>query len=279
MNRRIDQIFADLRANRQKALMPFVCGGFPSPGVLTRLLPALQASGASVVEIGFPFSDPIADGPVIAAAMSRAIAGGTTAATIFKEVESVRAQLSIGLVAMVSVSIVNRLGGPKGFASRAAAAGFDGLIVPDVPLEESGELQAAAAEAGLAYSLLIAPTTVPARAAEIMAACSGFCYLLARSGITGEQSGTPEIAGRVAKLRQVGPLPIACGFGVSTPQQVNAVVRHADAAIVGSALVRRMSEAAAAGRDPVDEAAAMVRALCAGLVTDETPRGSGEVAG
>ena len=121
--------------------MPFVCGGFPSPGVLPRLLPALQDAGASVVEIGFPFSDPIADGPVIAEAMHTAIAAGSTAATIFSEVESVRPSLSIGLVAMVSISLILRLGGPKAFATRAAAAGFDGLIVPDVPLEESAELR------------------------------------------------------------------------------------------------------------------------------------------
>ncbi len=258
--------------------MPFVCGGFPSPGVLPRLLPALQDAGASVVEIGFPFSDPIADGPVIADAMHKAIAAGSTAATIFSEVESVRASLSIGLVAMVSISLILRLGGPKAFATRAAAAGFDGLIVPDVPLEESVELRDAAAASGLTFSQLIAPATPPARAAEIVAASTGFCYLLARAGITGEQGSLPDIGGRVSKLRQLTKLPIACGFGVSTVQQVAAVVRHADAAIVGSAIVRRMSDALAAGKDPVAEAAAFVRSLCTGLAKDggsDAPTGAG----
>jgi tryptophan synthase alpha chain len=266
VDRRIDQIFADLRASRTKALMPFVCGGFPAPGVLPALLPALAAAGGSIVEIGFPFSDPIADGPVIAQAMHQAIGAGASAASVFDEVRSVRQSLSIGLVAMVSASIIHRLGGGPAFCARAAESGFDGLIVPDLPLEESVEIAGAATERGLTYSHLIAPTTPITRAEELVKASTGFVYLVTRAGLTGEQRGVPEIANRVSRLRQLMPLPIACGFGVSTADHVRAVVNHADAAIVGSAIVRRMTDAQSAGGDAVRAATEFTRSLAQGLM-------------
>jgi tryptophan synthase alpha chain len=186
---------------------------------------------------------------------------------VFDQVAQVRAQLTIGLVAMCSISIVSRMGGPAGFCRQAAAAGFDGIIVPDVPLEEAGPVVAAATEAGLTASLLVAPTTPSARMAAIAKASTGFVYLLARAGITGEQTEAPRIGGPVGDLRRTTALPIACGFGISRPEHVRAVVWEggADAAIVGSALVRRMGEAAAAGRDPVAEAERFTRELATGL--------------
>ena len=268
---RIESIFRDLRAAGRRGLMPFVCGGHPFPRATAAVLPRLQAAGASIVEVGIPFSDPIADGPVIAAAMHEAIrpagAGGcgATPMSVFDEVASVRGSLSIGLVAMCSVSIVYRMGGPAGFIQQARAAGFDGVIVPDMPLEESGDLAAAAKALGVCLSLLVAPTTPPARAAEIARASSGFVYLLARSGITGERSEAPQVEGAVAALRKATDLPIACGFGIGTADHVRAVVRHADAAIVGSALVRRMTETHRAGSDAVAAAAALVAELAGGL--------------
>jgi tryptophan synthase alpha chain len=265
---RIDSIFADLRAARRKALMPFVCGGYPSAHVTAAVLPALEQAGASVVEVGIPFSDPIADGPVIAAAMHEALRAGATPESVFDEVASVRARVSAGLVAMCSMSIVERMGGVNGFASEAARAGFDGLIVPDAPLEESMALRLAAADAGLTLSLLVAPTTPADRAVRIAAACTGFVYLLARAGITGESTSVPRIAGRAGDLRRVTSLPIACGFGIGSAEQVRAVVggsEGADAAIVGSALVRRMGEAGKAGGDPVRAGADFARELASGL--------------
>lgn len=263
---RIDSIFAAARASNRKLLMPFLCAGHPDPEGWTKLLPALQRAGASIVEIGFPFSDPIADGPVIAAAMHETLRKGLTPMRIMDQVAAARKELSIGLVAMCSVSIVHRMGGPAGFAKTAATAGFDGLIVPDVPLEESGEIRAAAAASGLTFSLLVSPNTPAQRAGQILKASSGFVYLLARSGITGEQSSAPDVAAPVAALRSQGPLPIACGFGISTADHVRAVVRGgADAAIVGSALVRRLSDATAARRDPIAEAEQFTKQLAAGL--------------
>jgi tryptophan synthase alpha chain len=246
--------------------MPFVCGGYPTLETTAAVLPALERAGASAVEIGIPFSDPIADGPVIAAAMHKALGGGSTPLEVFDQVASVRSQVSLGLVAMCSVSIVHRMGGPDGFCGKAAAAGFDGLIVPDVPLEESEGIRLAAARAGLTCSLLIAPTTPPDRAGAIAAASTGFIYVLARTGLTGERVEAPDVGGMVAMLRASTNLPIAVGFGISRADHVRAVVEHADAAIVGSALVRRMGQAAEGGVDPVGAAEAFTRELATGLI-------------
>jgi tryptophan synthase alpha chain len=262
---RIDSAFADLKNSQQGGLMPFVCAGSPTVDALPRILPALERGGASIVEIGIPFSDPIADGPIIAAAMHTALEAGCTPEKVFEQVASVRDRLSIGLVAMVSVSLVQARGiGP--FVERAAQAGFDGFIFPDAPLEESAELVAAAAEKGLTASLLVAPTTSEERAAKIAQTCTGFVYLLARAGITGERSDAPDVASRVAMLRHATSLPIACGFGISTAEHIAAVVEHADAAIVGSALVRRLTEAAKSGRDPASAAEEFLTELSTGLV-------------
>lgn len=273
---RIDHIFARLRAEHRGGLMPYTTGGHPAPGQTARILPELERAGGDIIEVGFPFSDPIADGPVIAAAMHEALGAGATPESVFAEVAATRPQLSCGLVAMVSVSIVQRLGGAAAFARRAAESGFDGLIVPDVPLEESEPIAAAAGEAGLTLSLLVSPTTPDERAAVISRRCTGFVYLIARAGITGERESAPDIRGRVDVLRDSTDLPIACGFGISTPEHVRAVVEHADAAIVGSALVRRVSEAAAQGRDPAAEAGEFTRTLGSGLARSDETRGDTE---
>ena len=258
---RIDDIFAALQAQNRTALMPFVVGGHPRRGDLSLLLAALEKAGSSIIEVGIPFSDPIADGSVIAAAMHEALKLGTTPDSIFEEVATIRPWLKAGLVAMVSVSIVHRSGGPATFISNARQAGFDGLIIPDAPLEALGPIRDAAANEGISLSLLLAPTTPIQRAEEILKACSGFLYLLARAGLTGEQAQAPDIAGKVARLREMTSLPIACGFGISTPDHVRAVTLHADAAIVGSALVRRIAAATKAGKDPIAEAEAFTKTL------------------
>lgn len=257
---RIESIFADRRAANRPVLMPFVCGGHPTLGALPEVLYGMERAGASIVEIGFPFSDPIADGPVIASAMGRAIEGGATPEAVMEMVAGARAQTGLGLIAMVSVSIAYRLGGPTGFIERASAAGFDGFIFPDVPVEEADELIAAAEAQGRSISLLVSPTTPTERAARIARACTGFVYTLARTGITGERSDAPEVEGLVSQLRGATQTPIAVGFGISTSEHVRAVLRHADAAIVGSALVRRLDASDA----PAREAEAFVGGLLGG---------------
>ncbi|MFG0258087.1 MAG: tryptophan synthase subunit alpha [Phycisphaerales bacterium JB043] len=261
---RIDDIFAELRASRRAALMPFVTAGRPSLDTLPDMLLALQDAGASIVEIGFPFSDPIADGPVIAASMHEALQHDVHPKDIFDQVASVRDRLTIGLVAMVSISIVYRFGLEQ-FCDRAAKAGFDGLIIPDVPVDEFAPLHHAINESGLTASLLIAPTTPDDRAQRIASHCSGFVYILARTGITGEQADAPDVRARVESLQQVTDLPLACGFGISTAEHVRAVSEHADAVIVGSALVRRIEEAHTNGDDAVSIARSFVSELATGL--------------
>jgi tryptophan synthase alpha chain len=267
---RIDGIFASLREGGRKALMPFVCAGYPISLPLKDILPALEHAGANIAEVGFPFSDPIADGPVIASAMHEAMRGGMTPAKVLAQAREAREVTSLGMVAMVSMSIVHRMGGPTGFCAQARDAGFDGLIVPDAPVEHSQALAQAAQSRGLTLSLLIAPTTPPARAETIAKACTGFVYLLARTGITGDQSQQAQASGptgarlseRVAALRKVTSLPIACGFGIATAEDVSRVVQSADAAIVGSALVRRMGESSGS---PIEAACDLTRQLVRGL--------------
>ncbi len=246
-------------------LMPFITAGFPDLETTTRLIPAMERGGATICEIGLPFSDPIADGPVIAASMHDALERGLRLPDVLGMVRAVRPKTCMGLVAMVSWSIVERRG-PQAFISECATAGFDGFIFPDLPLEESGEARALVQTAGLTCSLLIAPTTPAARAAQIAEACTGFVYLLARTGITGVRSDTPEIESRVAALRAATNHPIACGFGMGSADAVRAVTQHADAAIVGSAIVKRLAEVRDA---PIDESIntieSFVRELAGGL--------------
>lgn len=251
--------------------MPFVCGGHPSTDTTAKVIPALAKAGASIIEVGIPFSDPIADGPVIAAAMHEALSSGVTVKSVLESVAKARtdpASANVGLVAMVSVSIVYRVG-IKRFVDDAKSAGFDGFIFPDAPLEESADFAGPVRDAGMTMSLLIAPTTPAERAAKIASACSGFVYMLARVGITGAgpQAGNldfSELAARVSQLRNVTDLPIACGFGIASADHVRATVQQAgaDAAIVGSALVKRMTDA---GPKAVDVAAEMVKELALGL--------------
>jgi tryptophan synthase alpha chain len=247
---RIDQIFARLRTSNRAALMPFITAGYPSLDVTMQAITALEAAGASVIELGIPFSDPIADGPVIAESMHKALQRGITPSAVFDAVQQMRRRTAAGLVAMVSDSIIRRMGVER-FIRDAAAAGFDGLIVPDIDLHDAETASRMALKAGLTFTLLIAPTTQPQRIASITKLCAGFVYMLARTGITGERDAAPEIDRHVQLIRRHTDLPIAVGFGISRPEHVAAVTRSADAAIVGSALVRRMGEA----KDPVAAAA------------------------
>jgi tryptophan synthase alpha chain len=250
---RIERIFQQRRAAGHKTLMPFLTAGYPSIEATEAMLPAIERAGASIVEVGFPFSDPIADGPVIQSSMAAALGAGATAEQVLAMVGRVRSRVDLGMVAMVSFSIVYRLGVER-FIGEAAGAGIDGFIFPDLPLEEAEALRGPVHEAGLTCSLLVAPTTPTERAKRIAAASSGFVYAVARTGITGESEAAPEgLAERMAVLREATDLPIAVGFGISRPEHVASVVEHADAAIVGSALVRQISEQRDAGPEKLAE--------------------------
>lgn len=263
---RIDAIFARLRAHRGKALMPYLTVGDPDLATTRLLLPAIEKAGAVICELGLPFSDPIADGPVIQASMNHALERGIKTRAILDAVAQDRAKLNLGLVAMGSYTLVHKVG-PARFVRDAKAAGIDGLIIPDLPLEESASMRDLAGAEGLIFSMLIAPTTPIERAEQIARASSGFVYLLARGGITGERSELPpDLGQRVERLRQVTNLPIAVGFGVSSARQVAQVVSVADAAIVGSAIMRRVAEHRDKGSAAVvDQVGRFVGELASGL--------------
>jgi tryptophan synthase alpha chain len=249
----------------QKVLMPFVCGGHPDSSGLGDLLRACERGGAGIVEVGIPFSDPIADGPVIAAAMHRAISNGVTPDGILNQIAEARPSLSVGIVLMVSVSLVLASRRSSNFLSDSVQAGVDGFIFPDLPLEESQDLVARATELGAAATLLVSPSTHPDRIARITSMCSGFVYVLARAGITGERRDAPSIGPLIQSVRRTTQLPVACGFGITSAEHVRSVAAHADGVIVGSALIRRLGDASAEGRDVSADAEAFLRELGAEL--------------
>lgn len=263
---RIDRIFQELRSSGRKALMPFLTAGDPDLATTGRLLQSIEQAGAHVCELGVAFSDPIADGPVIQASMAHALDGGIRPQHVLDMVAGLRSKLSIGIVAMVSYSIVHRLG-DKHFIADAKSAGLDGFIFPDLPLDESDRARDMAAEHGLTCSMLISPTTPMDRAARIARASTGFVYLLARAGITGEQKSlAADLPEQIKRLAAVTDVPIAVGFGISQRSHIEQVVRYADAAIVGSAIMRRIAEHRDAGSDAiVGEVGRFVRDLAGGL--------------
>ncbi len=262
MTGRVDEIFTNLRAEGRKGLIPFVTAGYPTLQATAAVIGAFEeAIGPTVVEVGIPFSDPIADGPVIAASMHEALQAGITPRHVFDTVRRLRPDTGHALVAMVSASIVERMGSER-FVTEAAESGFDGLIVPDLDVgEEAGSLDELAARHGLAFTLMVAPNTPAQRVAPVAGRCTGFVYVLARVGLTGERSDLPDVSGRVQAIRRVTDRPIAVGFGISRPDQVAAATEEADAAIVGSAIVRRMGGAA----DPADAAAELAAELAGGF--------------
>lgn len=238
----IADAFAQLKQRGRIGLFPFIPAGFPDLETTQAILPALQRGGASAIEVGIPFSDPIADGPVIQEAFNVALSHKLKLDQVFQTISSVRAEVSIPLVAMVSYSIVFRYGVDR-FAKTARQAGFDGLIVPDLPPPEAQKVCEQIRSAGLDTILLVAPTTSARRRREIADLCSGFVYYLSVAGITGERTSLPaDLAQNLDQLRGITDRPIAVGFGISQPQHLAQLAGHADAAIVGSGVVRQINQ-------------------------------------
>ncbi|HZT81964.1 MAG TPA: tryptophan synthase subunit alpha [Gemmataceae bacterium] len=267
----IDTLFQRLRAEGRKAFMPFVTAGDPSLGATTRLLRELARRGASLFEIGFPYSDPIADGPVIQASYTRALGHGIRLDDIFAWGRDLGG-VGVPRVAMASYSLVHRRG-PEAFLRQAQGAGFSGAIVPDLPVEESEALAGLAA--GLDFKLiqLVTPTTPRERARRIVRNSTGFVYVVSVAGITGERDRLPaELLDQLAWLRTQTDLPLCVGFGVSKPEHVRTLREVADGVIVGSAIVRRLE---GADRRPLDEVVREVGALAESLAGALNPE-SGE---
>ncbi len=223
--------------------MPYMMAGFPDRGASLAIAAAYADSGADLVELGVPFSDPLADGPVIHAAATRALEGGATLETALEACESISARVPV--VLMVYANMVLAHGGAVEFSRRAAAAGAAGAIVPDLPLGEADEVRNALAGEGLVLVPLVAPTTPPERRAAICAAARGFAYVVSTVGTTGERAEIPPaLADLVAATKAESEVPVAVGFGIGTPQQAAQVGKIADGVIIGSRLVRAAGEAA-----------------------------------
>ena len=255
---RVDTVFANLKRERRKAFMPFIAAGDPNLVATGRILRTLQDRGAAdLVELGVPYSDPIADGPVIQASYQRALAGGCTPQGIFDMLADARANgLVLPVCLMTSYSLVVRPG-IEDFIGRAHKAGIDGLIVPDLPVDEAGPLAKALAGAGMSHILLIAPTTSPARREKIVAGATGFIYCISVAGITGERTALPaHLADYVRGVKKAAKVPVCVGFGIAQPEQVAAVAQVADGAIVGSAIVRHIAEHAGETVDQIGETVA-----------------------
>ena len=247
----LDVLFHDLRIAKRKALMPFVTAGDPDLQFTADLLRCLIARGSSLCEVGIPYSDPVADGPVIQSSYTRALQHKVKLAEIFEMLGRVAPELKAPLVSMVSYSIIYRRG-PEAYVAAARKAGVAGAIVPDLPVEESAALAEVCRRQDFSLIQLIAPTTPRERALRIAERTSGFIYYVSVTGITGERTELPpQILENVTWLRGQTPLPICIGFGVSRPEHVRMLAPVAEGLIVGSAIVRRVAEVATRPRETV----------------------------
>lgn len=266
---RIDQTFARLRAANEKGFIAYIAAGDPDLARTRELALALEAAGVDILEMGVPFSDPLADGTVNQAAAGRALASGTTVAGVLGCVRELRASgLAIPIVLYTYLNPVYIYGFER-FLAEATAAGVDGLLVLDLPPDEAdrnGELKGR--PAGLKMIRLIAPTTPPERIARIAAAAEGFIYFVSREGVTGEQQSVSTTLGaQAAAIRAVTALPVVVGFGISTPAQAREAAQAADAVVVGSAIVRKIGEYGARP-DLAEQVAAFVRPMVEAVKKD-----------
>jgi tryptophan synthase alpha chain len=257
---RLDRTFAQLRQKGEKALITYVMAGDPSLQETEQIVLGLEQAGADIIELGVPFSDPIADGPVIQQAAERALRSGTTLRSILSMVTGLRARTQIPLVLMAYYNNIHAFG-PERFCQEAAKAGVDGLILPDMPPDEAGPLRGPAAAAGLPLIFLLAPTSTPERRTFVARQSQGFVYYVSLTGITGSKLvNLDDVEKNVEKIRKVTDVPIAVGFGVATPEDAAKVAAIADGVIVGSAIVKQIA-AYQQKPDMVKHVAAFVHSL------------------
>lgn len=238
---RIDKRFADLKAAGKKGFVAYIGAGDPDLDATRKLALAFDQAGVDVLELGVPFSDPLADGLVNQLAAQRGIESGTTTVGVLETVRQIRAESEIPVVLFVYFNLLHRFGFDR-FIREAKAAGVDGLLILDLPPEESDNYEQMMADAGLCNIYLVAPTTPEARMDLIAKRARGFIYYVSREGVTGMQSKVADtVTGRTEQLRAHTRLPIAVGFGISNPEQAAAVARNADAVVVGSAIVNEIA--------------------------------------
>ena len=259
---RIAETFTTLRAAGKKALIAYISAGDPHLAATRALAIAFEKAGVDILELGVPFSDPLADGVVNQLAAARALASGTTVHGVLDCVREIRRESQLPIVLYTYVNPIYRYGFAA-FHRDAEAAGVDGLLILDLPPEEDAQNAELRETSGLKRIRLIAPTTPPARLAALTKDASGFIYYVSREGVTGERAEVADtMAGRVAEIRATTSLPIAVGFGISNPDHVRQVAAVADAVVVGSAIVKKIAEAGDAP-DLAERLADFVRPLAA----------------
>jgi len=247
----IDDLFAKLRSENRKALMPFVTAGDPDVEFTAAVMKEVLSRGASMCELGIPYSDPIADGPVIQESYTRSLGNKIKLAEILTMLGKTTPELAGPVVTMVSYAIIYRHGLEK-YCDDVRAAGVAGLIVPDLPVEESPQLAEICKARDLSLIQLVTPTTPKERALKICETSSGFVYYVSVAGITGERTELPpDIVENVGWLRENAGLPVCIGFGISKPEHVKLLSPVADGLIVGSAIVRRIAATSEGNRDKV----------------------------
>ena len=240
MTSKLDRTFAQLRQQREKALIAYVMAGDPSLQETEQLVVELERAGADIIELGVPFSDPIADGPVIQQAAERALRSGTSLRAILSMIARLRTRTQIPLILMAYYNTIHAFG-PERFCQEAVRVGVDGLIMPDMPPDEAGPLKGPAAAAGLPLIFLLAPTSTAERRIFVARQSQGFVYYVSLTGITGAKlSNLADVGKNVEKIRKVTQVPVAVGFGVATPEDAAKVAAIADGVIVGSAIVKRI---------------------------------------
>jgi len=265
MTDRIQQRFKQLQAARHPALVTFITAGDPDLATTARLLPLLEQSGADIIELGIPFSDPMADGPTIQRASERALASGTTLTKVLEMVRQVRTQVSVPIILMGYSNPIYAYGWQR-FATDAAAAGVDGLLLVDLPPEEADELLPAARAAGLKVIFLLTPTSDQSRISQVARFGSGFLYYVTVTGVTGAREAVAgSLAADLAQIRKQITLPVVAGFGISTPQQAGQVADLADGVVVGSAIVKLFEQHQ--GDQLADQVCQLVRSLKHGMTT------------
>ncbi len=242
MTERIEKRFFELEGKKEKALVAYLTAGYPDLDMTRHLILALDAAGADVLELGVPFSDPTADGPVIQGSSQKALRNGTTLPRILDLVEKLRPSTAMPIIIFSYYNPILAYGNQR-FARDAAGVGVDGALVVDLPTEEAAELKEHTGARGIDFIPLIAPTTGPARASKILQGASGFIYYISLTGVTG--TGRPrlqEIRMNVTRIRKMTRLPVVAGFGISTPAQAKEIAAQADGVVVGSAFIRLMKE-------------------------------------
>lgn len=257
---RISDRFDRLRRDRRTGLVTYITAGDPSLAQSAAILKTLDATGVDVLEVGVPFSDPLADGPVIQRATERALASGTTLDGVLQMVADIRPDIAAPIVLFSYANPIMRMGLAQ-FTARAVEAGVDGVLTLDVPPEEGREWHQAFTQAGIDMIFLLSPTTSTERMRKAAHLGRGFLYGISRLGVTGARTDISDAAAELARrVREVTDLPLVLGFGVSTPEHMQALGRMADAAVVGSALVQVIAEQGTDG-DPAAAAATYVRWL------------------